>query len=276
LDHLSPSILRYIAFEGLLVFGDKEYKKNIMKGCHLPYGLVKAITQNKEIEITWFGHSCFRINIDNTTLYLDPIRQNNLLQTTLDTKKQDKPKGILISHEHWDHCDPVTIFELCSPSTIIYGPESIKNPIVHRISFDVHDLEELKNESKKISIVKPNDILEIGNFEIKCLEAQEGLSYLLLIGDKKLLFMGDSPASTDMINEHPDIILFPIWAISGKEAKLDDFLILAQGSLCIPIHYHTISSALPNFYVDLKKIKELIPNVNIKILNRNETFKNVI
>ncbi len=122
-------------------------------------------------------------------------------------------------------------------------------------------------------MVKPDDILLINDFKIKCLAAQEGLSYLLLVDDRKLLFMGDSPATSEMISESPDIILFPIWAVKGEEAELDDFLKLAQDSLCIPMHYHTSSEALCNFYADLKEIKELLPDVNLKILIRNEPFQ---
>jgi L-ascorbate metabolism protein UlaG (beta-lactamase superfamily) len=234
-----------------------------------------GVNENHKEALTlqWFGHSCFKIDFNKTSLYFDPVRKNDLLRTTLDPKKENSPSAVFISHEHWDHCDPDTILELCSKSTVIYGPQSIEYPLIHRISFEASDLEELKEASKRISIIKPGDTLSVKDIKIKCLEAQEGLSYLLLVSDKKLLFMGDSPATSDMINENPDIILFPIWAVLGEEAKLDNFLILAQGSLCIPMHYHTISSALPNFLVDLKEVRELILNVNLKILKRNEIFK---
>ena len=224
------------------------------------------------LALQWFGHSCFRININETNLFFDPVRKNDLLRTTLDPKKENTPSAVFISHEHWDHCDPDTILELCSQSTIIYGPKSIENPIIHRISFEAAHLKELKEASKRISMVKPDDILLVDDIKIKCLKAQEGLSYLLLVSDKKLLFMGDSPATSEMISESPDIILFPIWAVKGEEAELDDFLKLATDSLCIPMHYHTTSSALPNFYVNLKEINELIPDVNMKIPKRNEVF----
>lgn len=224
------------------------------------------------LTLQWFGHSCFRININETSLFFDPVRKNDLLRTTLDPKKENNPSAVFISHEHWDHCDPDTILELCSESTIIYGPRSIENPIIHKITFDVADITMLENSKKRIVIVNENDILQIDDFKIKCLNAQEGLSYLLFVNDRKLLFMGDSPVTSDMISESPDIVLFPIWAVKGEEAKLDDFLKLAKNSLCIPMHYHTTASALPNFYVNLKEIKELMPDVNMKIPKRNEPF----
>jgi L-ascorbate metabolism protein UlaG (beta-lactamase superfamily) len=244
-----------------------------MKEYQLPYGVVRDITQKENIELIWFGHSCFKVRVNGTSLFLDPVRKNELLRTTLDPLKENNPTAIFISHEHWDHLDPDTILGLRSPATMIYGPPAIENPIIHKMTFDVPDMRALEKNKNNLIIVIENDILEINDIKIKCLLAQEGLSYLLSISDLKLLFMGDSTATSQMIDEHPDVILFPIWAISGVEAKLDDFLTLAEDPLCIPMHYHTTSSALPNFYVDLKKIKELIPEVNMKILKRNETFK---
>jgi L-ascorbate metabolism protein UlaG (beta-lactamase superfamily) len=149
---------------------------------------------NGILNMTWFGHSCFRIIIGDTVLFFDPVRKNSLLNTTFEPEKEKNPKAIFISHEHWDHCDPDTVLSLCSDSTKIYGPSSIENPLVHEMTFNMKDLEELKKASRNISIVKPNDLLDLIDIKIKCLAAQEGLSYLLLMGDKRILFMGDSPA----------------------------------------------------------------------------------
>ena len=226
-----------------------------------------------DLNITWFGHSSIRIVHGDTVLFFDPVRKNHLLKTTLEPKRENEPLAIFISHEHWDHCDPDTILDLGMPTTKIYGPQSIENPIIHKMTFDIPDMRTLKKYRKNIFIVNENEIIEIDKIKIKCLQVQEGLSYLLSTSDIKLLFMGDSIATSQMINEHPDVILFPIWAVYGEEAKLDEFLNLAQDSLCIPMHYHTSSSALPNFFTDLKVIKELIPDVNMKIPCRNETFK---
>jgi L-ascorbate metabolism protein UlaG (beta-lactamase superfamily) len=222
--------------------------------------------------LKWFGHSCFRIRANEPVILTDPVRKNNLLQTTLDPGKEYNPTAILISHEHWDHCDPDSIMDLISQSTMIYGPQSIENPIIHRMTFDSQDMKTLEERIERINIVNANDELEIDGIEIKCLVAQEGLSYLLSISGIKLLFMGDSVATSQMIAESPDVVLFPILAVYGEEAKLDDFLTLAEDSLCIPMHFHTSSSSLPNFYVDFKKIEELLQNVNMKVLKRNEPF----
>jgi L-ascorbate metabolism protein UlaG (beta-lactamase superfamily) len=209
----------------------------------------------------------------HTILFFDPVKRNELLRTMLEPERESRPHAIFISHEHWDHCHPDTISSLCSKSTKVHGPSPIENPLLHHMTFIVREIEELKEASTRISVVNPNDVLEFNELKIKCLASQEGVAYLLYSGERKLLFMGDSPATTGMIAENPDIVLFPIWAVKGEEAKLDDFFTLAKDTLCIPMHYHESSEALPNFYVDMEMIKDLLSDVDLRILKRGEPIK---
>jgi L-ascorbate metabolism protein UlaG (beta-lactamase superfamily) len=227
---------------------------------------------SNDININWFGHSSFKIKVNDIILFFDPVRKNDLLRTTLNTKNEGTPDAIFISHDHWDHCDPRTIIELASQNTKIYGPQPIENLILHEISFEVSDFNELKNRINKTVIVKENEILTLHEASIKCLNAQEGLSYLVCVNNKKLLFMGDAVATEEMINEGPDIVLFPIWAVKGEEAKLEEFLVLAEDRLCIPMHFHTSDEALPNFYADMNEIMALLPGINLKILEKNRYY----
>jgi L-ascorbate metabolism protein UlaG (beta-lactamase superfamily) len=227
---------------------------------------------SQDITLKWFGHSCFEAIINEMNLFFDPVRKNDLLRTILDSKGEDNPFAILISHEHWDHCDPKTILELGKKSTRIYGPESIENPILHEISFEVSDFKELRERGKKIVLVKEDESITFHDITIRCLKAQEGLSYLVSANNKKVLFMGDSIATKEMISKEPDVVLFPVWAVMGEEAKLDDFLELAQNKLCIPMHYHTSNEALPNFYVDLNEVKALLSGIDLKVIEKNRPY----
>ena len=86
--------------------------------------------------------------------------------------------------------------------------------------------------------------------------------------------MGDSVATKEMIKEKPDVVLFPVWAVRGEEARLDEFLELASTALCIPMHYHTHTDGLPNFYIDEKEVEKLLPgNIELMILARNEVHE---
>lgn len=229
---------------------------------------------NGDIRLTWFGHSCFKIEIDEKSLFLDPVRRNALLGTTLEPLKERRVSAILVSHDHWDHYDAETIMALAPANTSIYCPRSVANSLSHRMTFDVNDINELEKLQERLIIVKKGDIIKINEVTVKCLEASEGLSFLMLGIDKKILFMGDSVATNEMIKEKPDVVLFPVWAVRGEEAKLEEFLELAMVSQCIPMHYHTSQEALPNFYIPPQNIQELLPsNMNVKILEKDRPYK---
>ena len=236
---------------------------------------VEPLNKNNErsiIRLKWFGHSCFRMEINKTCLFFDPVRKNNLLGTTLEPQKEKYVTAIFVSHDHWDHYDAETIIALCSADTEIFCPTSVANSLLHRMTFEVSNIQELNKLKEKVVTLKKEDIIKINELQIICLEASEGLSFLIVDYDKKLLFMGDSVATKDMIEQKSNVILFPVWSVKGEEARTEDFLALAEGKLCIPMHYQTTPNALPNFYVDIKEIMELLPQVNIKVLEKNRTY----
>jgi L-ascorbate metabolism protein UlaG (beta-lactamase superfamily) len=96
----------------------------------------------------------------------------------------------------------------------------------------------------------------------------------LITGKKKILFMGDSVATEEMMKAEPDVILFPVWAVKGDEAKPSEFFELAKGRLCMPMHYHTSPAAFPQFNEDPMELKALFgKNVTMKILGKNKTYQ---
>jgi L-ascorbate metabolism protein UlaG (beta-lactamase superfamily) len=229
--------------------------------------------EKRKIKLEWFGHSCFRFEIEGKHIFFDPMRRNNLLDTTLDPDKEENVSAVFISHDHWDHDDNDTIIALCNKDTHIYCPPSVALSISHRMTFESEDIDEHQNLTRRIHTVEPEDVVDLGHTKVKCLEASEGISYLL-IHDKKILYMGDSVATEEMIKEKPDVILFPVWAVRGGEAKLDEFLELASSALCIPMHYHTNTYGLPNFYIDENELEKLVPgNVNMRIVTRNKVLE---
>ena len=56
------------------------------------------------MEITYYGHSCFSVNVGNHTLLFDPFIKGNPLAKHIDLKKI-KADYILISHGHGDHVE---------------------------------------------------------------------------------------------------------------------------------------------------------------------------
>ena len=196
-----------------------------------------------------------------------------MLGTTLNPGSEKNVHAIFISHDHWDHFDSNTIMKLLSPSTGIYCPENLCTSLYHEITFEAESHEHYEELKSRVFPLKIGDLIRLNEIRIKCIGASEGLSYLFLCGDNKVLFMGDSVATIEMIAEKPDVILFPVWAVRGEEARLEAFLNLVKESRCIPMHYHHNPNALPNFYVSPEDFQYLLKmNVDIEILERNKTY----
>lgn len=69
----------------------------------------------KEIKITLFKHASLSISYDGVEIYVDPVTKVG--DTRIDYSGMPKADYILVTHEHWDHLDPMAIEELSKPST---------------------------------------------------------------------------------------------------------------------------------------------------------------
>ena len=54
------------------------------------------------MKVTYFGHSCFSVDIGDKVLLFDPFIRPNQLASHIDVASL-KPDFILVSHAHWDH-----------------------------------------------------------------------------------------------------------------------------------------------------------------------------
>ncbi len=74
--------------------------------------------------ITYLGHSCFTIEVDNKVLLFDPFISSNELASSIDMKKL-MPNYILISHGHDDHISDAVSIAKQSGATIISNYEIV-------------------------------------------------------------------------------------------------------------------------------------------------------
>ena len=223
------------------------------------------------MEITWFGHSSIGVVVGSESLFFDPIRENKMLSTCL--KPTRKATAIFLSHEHWDHCDDVTVRSIGNLKTKIIGPKkALANLFFPSLTFELESVQEMESFfSKKnpyVHHVTSGDHIHLEGCAVRCLPSSEGLAYLIE-GKKNILFMGDSVANSEMIDTKPDVILFPVWAVRGEEADLDMFIKFPDEALYLPMHYHTSKKGLANFYVQEEELKKLLPeSKNIRIMQR--------
>ncbi len=76
------------------------------------------------MKITYYGHSCFEIVVNNKKLLFDPFISKNELAKSIDITKI-KPDYILISHGHQDHVDDCLSIAAQSDAMVIGNYEVI-------------------------------------------------------------------------------------------------------------------------------------------------------
>lgn len=181
------------------------------------------------MNITWYGHSCFKLQDKDTTLITDPFRKEMGLKppaTSADI--------VTISHEHQDHNNREIIkgepFVIDGP-----GEYEIKKVVVRGI-VSSHDAE--GEEPNTIYIIIMDDIrfCHLGDLGQKALETEQ----LKAIGDVDVLFIpvgghstiGSKEADAIISQIEPRIIVpmhYRIAGVQGGAAELDDIKQFAAG-----------------------------------------------
>ncbi len=221
------------------------------------------------MKLTWFGHSSFKLETALETIYVDPVRTNKLLGTVLEDERS--ADIVLVSHSHWDHFDPRAVFQVSKETTRLIGPEEIVDKFSKELTFYVSTNIELKNYLGKMEIVRPGTEKTMKNGNIKVLKASEGVCFLVET-DYRVLFMGDSTLSVEMMRTRPDLIVIPYWALKQTEEQTK-IKMLPKKTKIIVCHYHSNEMGLSNFFVAEEDLEKTIStNLNVIRLNKAQTL----
>ena len=160
------------------------------------------------ISIKWLGHSSFMLKAEGKTIYVDPY----------EGEYSEKADLILVTHSHFDHCDPSKIKKIRQPNTVIIAPEDCASKI-----------------GGEVKALKPNQEMAVGKIRVKATEAYNnkrfrtpgnpfhpkgfGVGYLITVRDKTIYHAGDSDLIPEMKQlGHVDVALLP----SGGTYTMDN------------------------------------------------------
>ena len=209
------------------------------------------------VKLTWLGHDGFRIQ-NGKVIYLDPF------------KIEGGPKAdiVLVSHEHFDHCNLDDLKKVVSSDTVV---------VAH--SQSMSELGKLK--VKEIKIVKPGDKINVGGVTVEAVPAynitkfrepgkvfhpkEDGkVGYVLTVNGVRIYHAGDTDHIPEMKNVHTDIALLPVsgtYVMTAKEAA--EAAADINPKIAIPMHYGAIVGSTS----DAETFKGLV-KCEVKVLEK--------
>jgi len=146
------------------------------------------------MKITYYGHSCFGIEIKGTHILVDPFITGNPLASKIDVNKI-KADYILLTHAHQDHVLDVEVIAERTEATIVsnyevvlyYGTNDLKgHPVNHGGTF--------KTDSFSAKYV---NAVHTSSFADGTYGGQPG-GFVITSEDKALYIAGDTAVTMDM------------------------------------------------------------------------------
>lgn len=180
------------------------------------------------IIIKWLAHAGFQIKTEGKIIYID-LEKN--------CEFSEKADLILVTHSHYDHCDPAKIKAAQKKNTVTIAPEDC----VSKIGGNVKTLKPGENttiDKIKISAVEAYNIKRFrspGNpFHPKVL----GVGYLITTEGKTIYHAGDTDFIPEMRNlDHIDVALLPsggTYTMDNDEAT--EAAMAINPEIVIPMH----------------------------------------
>lgn len=183
------------------------------------------------MRLTKFGHSCVRVEHDGTTVVIDP-------GAFTQPEAVDGADAVLITHEHFDHCDVDKLRRTDAPVHTIGAVAAV-------LRGDAPDVAE------RVTVVDPEQLLEIGGIPVRVVGEQHAIihpdlprfdnsGYVLTLGETKVFHPGDALTGP---GEAVDVLLTPVCAPWMKVAEGIDFARRVGAPRNVAIHERVYSEA---------------------------------
>jgi len=207
-----------------------------------------ALNFNK-VSIELLGHDTVRIKSHGKVIYIDPY--------ILDPEP-DKADLVLITHEHFDHCNPEKIAKIQNEATQFIIPGSC----ISKIKGDVKIASagsEISVEGVFVTAIPAYNLNKFRSEGILFHPKGIGLGYIVeLEGFVKIFHSGDSdniPEFESLRSENIDVAFLPVsgtYVMTAEEAAKAVKAI--KPKIAVPMHYGIVAGSKE----DARKFKELV------------------
>ncbi len=180
-------------------------------------------------KIHWLGHDAFRVDAERV-IYFDPWKLKKGLPTA---------DLILISHDHYDHCDPESVRVVAKPDAVVLAPQNAAAKLRGNVRV-VKAGDEVQEKGVTVKVVPAYNVrADRQRFHPK---GYGGVGYLISLAGKVIYHAGD----TDVIPEmetfgQVDIALLPVsgtYVMDAEEAV--EAVKRIKPAHAIPMHFGSI------------------------------------
>jgi L-ascorbate metabolism protein UlaG (beta-lactamase superfamily) len=196
------------------------------------------------VEITWLKHDAFLLKGDGIVVAIDPYELRSV---------PEKADLVLVTHDHFDHCDPNSVRLVAKPDAVVVAPQNAASKL-----------------GKNVRVVKAGDVLTEKGVIIKVVPAYNvrperqrfhpknygGVGYLITLAGKTVYHPGDTDLIPEMDNlGQVDIALLPVsgtYVMDAQEAA--EAVKRIKPTHVIPMHYGSIVGSK----ADAEKFAQLV------------------
>lgn len=182
------------------------------------------------VEITWLKHDAFLIKGEGVVVAIDPYELRSV---------PEKADLVLITHDHFDHCDPNSVKVVAKPDAVTLAPHNAAVKL-----------------SGNVKVVKAGDVLTEKGITVKVVPAYNvrperqrfhpkdygGVGYLMTLAGKVIYHPGDTDLIPEMENlGQVDIAFLPVsgtYVMDANEAA--EAVRRIKPTHAIPMHYGSI------------------------------------
>lgn len=215
------------------------------------------------MKVTYYGHSCFSIEVGGKVLILDPFITPNELAKSIDVNSI-KADFVLLSHGHGDHVADAETIARNNDATIVS-------------TYEIATYYSAKN--LKYHPMNIGGSWDFGHFKVKCVNAVHSsvfpdgtyagnpMGFVISVGDKHLYYSGDTALTYDMKLIAEDFALSAALLCMGDNFTMgiQDAVKAAQfvnAKRVVAMHFDTF----PYIKIDHAKAAQLFQEKGIELI----------